>query len=64
MNIRDYLIDLDGKDWHKLLAYWNPPMPEDAALWLVNKLGEAFFATKDGVIHRRGHADVRTHRAL
>ena len=52
MNIRDYLIDLDGKDWHKLLAYWNPPMPEDAALWLVNRLGEAFFATKDGAIHR------------
>lgn len=52
MNIRDYLIDPNGKDWQKLLAYWIPPMPEDATLWFVNKLGDIFFATNDGSIHR------------
>ncbi len=52
MNIRDFLIDPGGKDWQKLLAYWRPPLPEDASLWLVNLLGEIIFATADGAIHR------------
>jgi hypothetical protein len=52
MNIHDYLIDLEGKDWRKLLAYWNSRVPDDAVPWFANKLGEAFFATKDGSIHR------------
>lgn len=52
MNIHDYLIDPRGKDWQKLLAYWAPPLPPDAALWLVNRLGEVLFATTDGAIHR------------
>src|SRR5262245_14053477 len=52
MNIHDYLIDPRDKDWQKLLAYWIPPVPPDAALWLVNRLGEALFATADGAIHR------------
>ena len=52
MNIHDYLIDPRGKDWHKLLAYWSPPLPPDAAVWLVNRLGEVLFATTDGAIHR------------
>jgi hypothetical protein len=52
MNIHDYLIDPRGKDWQKLLAYWIPPLPPDVALWLVNRLGEALFATPDGAIHR------------
>lgn len=52
MNIHDYLIDPRGKDWQKLLGYWTPPLPQDAALWLVNRLGEAFFASAGGAIHR------------
>ena len=52
MNIHDFLIDPRGKDWQKLLAYWIPPLPRDAALWLVNKLGQPIFATKEGGIHR------------
>ena len=52
MNIHDFLIDPRGQDWQKLLAYWIPPLPQDAALWLVNKLGEPIFATKEGAIHR------------
>lgn len=52
MNIHDYLIDPRGKDWQKLLAYWMPPLGPDAALWLVNKLGEPIFASGDGSIHR------------
>ena len=51
MNIRDYLISLAGKDWNKLLEYWTPPLPKDATLWLVNRLGEVFLATQDGSIH-------------
>ena len=52
MNIRDFLIDPAGMDWKKLLAYWVPPLPQDATLWFVNKLGEPFVATSDGAIHR------------
>jgi hypothetical protein len=52
MNIHDYLIDPAGKDWPRLLAYWTPPMPGDASLWLVNKLGEIFYASKGGTVHR------------
>ena len=52
MNIHDFLIDPHGKDWKKLLGYWTPPLPPDAALWLVNKLGEPIFASQDGAIHR------------
>jgi hypothetical protein len=52
MNIRDFLIDPAGKDWQKLLAYWVPPLPPDATLWFVNKLGEPFLSTSDGGIHR------------
>ena len=50
MNIRDYLIDLEGKDWNKLLGYWAHLLPTDATLWLVNRLGEAFLSARDGTI--------------
>jgi len=52
MNIQDFLIDPRGKDWRRLLAYWDPVVPQDAALWLVNQLGEPIFAAKNGAIHR------------
>lgn len=52
MNVHDFLLDPKGKDWPRLLAYWTPPMPGDATLWFVNKLGEVFFASKAGTIHR------------
>src|SRR4051812_36811618 len=52
MNIQDFLINPQGKDWRKLLGYWTSLMPDDASLWFVNKLGEIFFATPGGAIHR------------
>jgi hypothetical protein len=52
MNIHNFLIDPRGKDWQRLLAYWSPLIPQDAALWLVNQLGEPIFAGNDGAIHR------------
>jgi hypothetical protein len=52
MNIQDFLIDPRGKDWRRLLAYWDLVVPQDAALWLVNQLGEPIFAAKNGSIHR------------
>lgn len=51
MNIRDYLIDSEKKDWRKLLGYWRPLIPDEATLWFVNKLGDAFFSGRDGAIH-------------
>jgi hypothetical protein len=51
MNIRDFLLDPEGKDWNKLLGYWKPPLPPDATMWFVNLLGEASLVTPDGAVH-------------
>jgi hypothetical protein len=52
MNIQDFLINPNGKDWRKLLAYWTPPLPPDAALWFVNCLGDIFYNAEAGAVFR------------
>jgi hypothetical protein len=51
MNIRDFLLEPEGKDWNKLLGYWKPPLPPDATLWFANLLGEASLLTREGAVH-------------
>jgi hypothetical protein len=50
LNIRDFLIDPAGKDWNKLLGYWSPVLPPQVTLWLVNRLGDALLASRNGAI--------------
>lgn len=47
MNINDYLLDQDGKDWGALLRDWMPPLPSSFTLWLVNRFGDAFVVSDD-----------------
>lgn len=47
MNILDYLIASDDKDWKKLLSFWVPPLPPHFDIWLVNRLGEVFAIAPD-----------------
>ena len=42
MNINDYLISPEGKNWTRLLNFWVPPLPARFTLWFVNRLGEVF----------------------
>lgn len=51
MRAEDYLIDQHGKDWHRLLSRWTPPLPGDFTLWLVNRLGELLLVTEDESVH-------------
>jgi hypothetical protein len=52
VTIEDFLLDLNGKDWGKLLSYWAPLLPQDHRLWLVNRFGDLFFTSSDNAVHR------------
>jgi hypothetical protein len=49
VNLADYLIDQDGKDWEALLSEW--PIPESFILWMVNRFGDLFMVYGDGSVH-------------
>jgi hypothetical protein len=51
VNIHDYLIDLEGKDWGELLEDFSPPLPAEFTLWMVNRFGDAFVVLDDGAVH-------------
>jgi Domain of unknown function (DUF1851) len=51
MNVEDYLINPDGKDWSELLSSWVPPLPPSFTVWLVNRFGDLFIVVDDGSVH-------------
>ena len=52
MDIKDYLIDQDGKDWAAFLRDWMPPLPSSFTLWLLNRVGDTFVVSDDdGSVH-------------
>lgn len=51
MNLADYLLDQDGRDWPALLAEWRRDLPEEFTLWLVNRFGDLFVVPDDGSVH-------------
>jgi hypothetical protein len=51
MNINDYLIDHEGKDWRVLLSGWAELLPSSFNVWLVNRVGDVFAELDDGSIH-------------
>jgi hypothetical protein len=52
MNLRDYLIDQEGKDWCRLLAPWADLLPASFTVWLVNRFGDVFAVCDDGTVCR------------
>jgi Domain of unknown function (DUF1851) len=52
MNIHDYLLAQEDKDWARLLKDWVPPLPATFTVWLVNLLGEVFVVANDESVLR------------
>jgi hypothetical protein len=52
MNVNDYLIAPEGKDWARLLSCWAPPLPPRFNVWLVNRLGDAFVVDESTAVLR------------
>jgi hypothetical protein len=51
MNVQDYLIDQDGKDWPELLSGWTPPLPESFTIWFVNRFADLAVVFEDRSVH-------------
>jgi hypothetical protein len=51
VNIEDYLIDQEGKDWADLLTSWGPLLPESFTIWLVNRIGDVFAVFDDDSVN-------------
>jgi hypothetical protein len=51
MNVHDYLIDQNGKDWAELLSGWLGALPPSFTLWLVNRFGDVFVVFEDDSVH-------------
>jgi hypothetical protein len=51
MNVHDYLIDENGKDWPELLSGWLGALPPSFTVWLVNRFGDAFAVFEDDSVH-------------
>ena len=55
MNLGDYLIDQEGKDWQALLRDWS--FPEAFTIWMVNRFGDLIVIYDDGSVHWLDVAD-------
>lgn len=51
MDISDYLIEQQGKDWAKLLSDWAWLLPNDLTVWMVNRFGDIVLVLDDGTVH-------------
>jgi len=51
MNVVDYLIDHEGKDWGELLSGWADWLPNSLTVWLVNLFGDVFLVYDEGSVH-------------
>lgn len=51
MDINDYLIDQDGKDWAALLEPWYWMLPDSFNIWMVNKIGDLILVLEDDQIY-------------
>lgn len=51
MDINDFLIDQDGKDWAALLEPWYWKLPDSFNIWMVNKLGDLIVVLEDNKIY-------------
>jgi hypothetical protein len=51
VDVNDYLIDHDGKDWGDLLSGWADLLPPSLTVWLVNRFGDVIAVHDDGSVH-------------
>jgi hypothetical protein len=57
MNVHDYLLNVDGFDWHAAARNWTWLLPGGFRVWIVNRFGEAFVSLPDGSIARFSPVD-------
>ena len=50
-DLSDYLIDHSDFDWNSLLAGWAWLLPPTFTVWLMNRFGDLFVITPDGMVH-------------
>jgi hypothetical protein len=51
INITAYLTDEIGQDWNRLLKDWSKLLPQGAAVWMVNRIGDVIVVAPDGSVH-------------
>jgi hypothetical protein len=51
MNVQDYLIDQEGKDWAALFSDWGILLPSSFTVWLVNRMGDVFVVFDDDSVN-------------
>ncbi len=51
MDVNDYLIHQEGKDWAELLSGWLNMLPPEFTVWLVNRVGDVFAVFEDGSVN-------------
>lgn len=51
MNLQDYLINQEGKDWPNLLSGWDFLLPASFTVWLVNAFGDVFAVFDDDSVN-------------
>src|SRR5579871_2326945 len=51
MNIADYLINQEGKDWPELLSGWLGLLQQSFTIWFVNRFGDIVMVFDDGSVH-------------
>ena len=51
MEVRDYLLNLDGQDWQSLLSPWFELLPPSFEVSAVNRFGDVFTILDDGTVH-------------
>ena len=51
MDLSDYVLDLEGKNWTALLAGWRDLLPQTFTVWQVNRFGDVFAIFEDDSIH-------------
>jgi hypothetical protein len=50
MNVNDYLLAQDGKDWPAIISDWQWIVPSAFTIWLVNRFGDVFLVPENGTV--------------
>ncbi|MGB0064460.1 MAG: T6SS immunity protein Tdi1 domain-containing protein [Terracidiphilus sp.] len=51
MDIHNYLIEQEGKNWTEFVSSWGFLLPESFKIWMVNRFGDMVLVLKDGSVH-------------
>jgi hypothetical protein len=51
MNVANYLINQEGKEWSKLLSGWLGLLPPSFTIWFVNRFGDVIAVFEDESVH-------------